>query len=199
MAIIEQEEIWLDVDQAAELTGYALEHLRRLIRLGKLHAQKRQGRWFMAQSELLAYVESVQQGRKPRPPTLMAPAGLRLWLPKPTSRITTRIHADVNGVPCHFSRLDMEYPPCNEDKLADVAPGTHGFYTLSIRSAAATIRWLEQQFVRGSMQIVVPRNGIVVTYSRPVDTVRETVEPSFTGNMSAAFGFYKAHVAPIQS
>jgi len=179
------------------LTGYALEHLRRLIRLGKLHAQKRQGRWFISRVELLTYVESVKQGRKPRPPTQMAPTGLRLWFPKSHARTPARIQAEVNGNACVFARLDIEYPKSADEKLIDLAPGMAGFYTISVRAPVPIVRWMEQQFARGEMNITVPRNGIVITYARPVDCVCETVEPSFTGNASAAFGFYKAHVEAL--
>ena len=194
MNTIEAQEQWLDVDQAAELTGYAFEHLRRLIRLGKLRAQKRQGRWFIARAELESYVDVVKQGRRPRPPTPMTPAGLRLWLPKPHSRTSARIHAIVNGSPFSFTRLDMEYPKTNDERLQDLAPGFAGFYTVSVRAVAPTVRWMEQQFLRAELSIIVPRNNISITYTKPVDYVCETVEPHFVGNMSAAFGFYKAHV-----
>ena len=91
----------------------------------------------------------------------------------------------------------MEYPKSNDEKLADIAAAKAGFYTISVRAVVSTVRWMEQLFRQGQINIVVPRNGIAVVYSKPVDSVCETVEPSFTGSLSAAFGFYKAHVEPI--
>ena len=62
-------EDWLTAQEAANLSGYHLEHIRRLIRAGELDARK-WGKitWMVNRESLLAYMsEMEQEGRKRGP------------------------------------------------------------------------------------------------------------------------------------
>ncbi len=61
---------WLTVTQAAELVGYHPDHVRRLIRLGKITADKFATVWRVDRRSLLAYVKAAEkQGEKRGPKT----------------------------------------------------------------------------------------------------------------------------------
>jgi len=62
---------WLTVTQAARLSGYNADHLRELIRDGKIEAQKFSIVWMVDRESLLAYKAKAQasgekRGRKPQ-------------------------------------------------------------------------------------------------------------------------------------
>ena len=50
---------WLTTPEAAQLTGYTSDHVRRLIALGKIEGQKRGRDWLVKQSSLLAHVRKA--------------------------------------------------------------------------------------------------------------------------------------------
>ncbi len=51
---------WIPTDEAMRPTGYNAEYLRRLIRQGKVKAQKFGAVWQISRSSLLAYRENAQ-------------------------------------------------------------------------------------------------------------------------------------------
>jgi excisionase family DNA binding protein len=60
---------WLTVQEAAKLSGYNPEHIRRLVRENKIQARKFSIVWMVNRVSLLAYLEKVQsmgekRGRK---------------------------------------------------------------------------------------------------------------------------------------
>lgn len=52
---------WLTVQEAAKLSGYHAEHLRLLVRQGKLSAHKFGPLWAISKFSLLAYLEIAQK------------------------------------------------------------------------------------------------------------------------------------------
>jgi excisionase family DNA binding protein len=61
-------EDWLTTEQAAELSGYHIVHVRKLLLSGKLHGRKWGQAWQVSRESLLAYVqESTQRGEKRGP------------------------------------------------------------------------------------------------------------------------------------
>jgi excisionase family DNA binding protein len=61
---------WLTVRDAAKLSGYNPEHIRRLIREGEIEGRKVSIVWLVNRESLLAYVTKAQamggkRGRKP--------------------------------------------------------------------------------------------------------------------------------------
>jgi excisionase family DNA binding protein len=59
---------WITTKQAAEISGYHAEYIRRLIRSGDIEAQKLGRDWVMKRADLLAYVRSAEKkGRKRGP------------------------------------------------------------------------------------------------------------------------------------
>ena len=62
---------WITTAKAAELTGYTLRHLHRLLRLGDVKGRKWGREWQVSRSSLLAYVKTAgelgeKRGPKPR-------------------------------------------------------------------------------------------------------------------------------------
>jgi len=61
---------WLSVDEAAELSGYNAQHLRRLIRSGQIKAQKKGLMWWIEKKSLLTLIteagKSEDQRRGPK-------------------------------------------------------------------------------------------------------------------------------------
>ena len=55
---------WLTVNEAADLSGYHPEHIRRLIREEEVAAKKFSIVWMVSKLSLLAYMKS--QGRPPQ-------------------------------------------------------------------------------------------------------------------------------------
>jgi hypothetical protein len=62
-------EKWITTTDAKALTGYNAEHIRRLVRAGKIKAKKWGKEWMIEQNSLLAYRESEGRGPKTRPET----------------------------------------------------------------------------------------------------------------------------------
>ena len=61
---------WITTVEAAELSGYHIDHIRRLIRGGKIIARKWIRDWQVSRSSVIVYLEEVnQQGgrRGPKP------------------------------------------------------------------------------------------------------------------------------------
>ena len=61
---------WLTVNEAAKLSGYDPEHIRRLIREDEIKARKFSIVWMVNRESLLEYVKKAQtwgkkRGRKP--------------------------------------------------------------------------------------------------------------------------------------
>jgi excisionase family DNA binding protein len=52
---------WISVEEAAELSGYSEEQLRRLIREKQVTADKKGGRWWVDQKSLLSYLKASKQ------------------------------------------------------------------------------------------------------------------------------------------
>lgn len=61
---------WITTQEAAELSGYHVNHLRRLIRAGDIQARKISFLWFVQRQSLLDYmaraVESDDKRRGPK-------------------------------------------------------------------------------------------------------------------------------------
>ena len=59
---------WLTVNEAADLSGYHPEHVRRLVRQGAVAAKKFSIVWMVSKDSLLAYLKSQDkppQDQKP--------------------------------------------------------------------------------------------------------------------------------------
>ena len=52
---------WLTTEQAAELSGYHPDHLRRLIRAGEIRAKKLSFLWLVHRQSLLDYMAQAEQ------------------------------------------------------------------------------------------------------------------------------------------
>jgi excisionase family DNA binding protein len=52
---------WLTVNEAAELSGYHPEHIRRLIRQGEIAAKKFSIVWMVSRNSLLEYTKSQEK------------------------------------------------------------------------------------------------------------------------------------------
>lgn len=54
---------WISVSEAAEITGYHPEHLRRLIRQGKLKAVRKGTMFWLDRGELSSFMDETQESR----------------------------------------------------------------------------------------------------------------------------------------
>lgn len=54
-------ETWISVTEAAKLSGYHPEHLRELIREGRIKARKVVTVWQIEQASLLAYIRAAEK------------------------------------------------------------------------------------------------------------------------------------------
>ena len=52
---------WLTVNEAASLSGYHPEHIRRLVRQGAVEAKKFSIVWMVSKDSLLAYIRNQQE------------------------------------------------------------------------------------------------------------------------------------------
>ncbi len=52
---------WITVQQAAELSGYHIEHIRRLIRMGEIEARKFATVWQVNRKSLFAYIRKAEE------------------------------------------------------------------------------------------------------------------------------------------
>ena len=62
---------WITVNEAAKISGYNNEHITRLIREGKINAQKFSIVWQVSRASLLKYISKTEKlgskrGRKPK-------------------------------------------------------------------------------------------------------------------------------------
>jgi hypothetical protein len=60
---------WLTVNEAAKVSGYHPEHIRRLVRQGSVEAKKFSIVWMVSKDSLLNYIrdqEKPPQDQKPR-------------------------------------------------------------------------------------------------------------------------------------
>jgi len=57
---------WLTTEQAAELSGYHVNHLRRLIRAGVIRAKKLSFLWLVHRQSLLDYMAQAEQSEDKR-------------------------------------------------------------------------------------------------------------------------------------
>jgi excisionase family DNA binding protein len=64
-------EKWITTDEAAELTGYDVEYVRRLLRKGKVQSKKFGAVWQVDRDSLLSYLRDSQNSddkrRGPKP------------------------------------------------------------------------------------------------------------------------------------
>jgi excisionase family DNA binding protein len=61
-------EEWLTTQEAAELSGYHPEHIRRLLRSGHLPARKWGQAWMISRDSLLEYLKTIEAKGKKRGP-----------------------------------------------------------------------------------------------------------------------------------
>jgi excisionase family DNA binding protein len=59
---------WITVNEAAKISGYNEEHITRLIRDGKIRAQKFSIVWQVSRASLLAYIEKTEKMGNKRGP-----------------------------------------------------------------------------------------------------------------------------------
>jgi excisionase family DNA binding protein len=59
---------WITTAEAARLTGYHPEHVRRLLLAGKVEARKFGPTWQVSRASLLAYVRKAEKRGKKRGP-----------------------------------------------------------------------------------------------------------------------------------
>ena len=52
---------WITTQEAAELSGYHADHLRRLIRAGEIRAKKLSFLWLVHRQSLLDYMAQAEQ------------------------------------------------------------------------------------------------------------------------------------------
>jgi excisionase family DNA binding protein len=57
---------WLTTQEAADLTGYNVQHVRRLARAGKVITQKWGKDWMIDRKSLLVYIETEGIGPEPK-------------------------------------------------------------------------------------------------------------------------------------
>jgi excisionase family DNA binding protein len=50
---------WVTTAEAAELTGYNVQYIRRLINTGRVHAKKWVRGWMVGKDALLAYQQAI--------------------------------------------------------------------------------------------------------------------------------------------
>ncbi len=61
-------EEWLTTTQAAELAGYTVEHMRRLMRENAIEGRKWYDRWQVNRDSFLAYLERIENQGERRGP-----------------------------------------------------------------------------------------------------------------------------------
>jgi excisionase family DNA binding protein len=61
---------WITTSQAAEISGYSMKHVRRLITSGKVIGQRFGRDWQISQASLLSYIRKAEKlGAKRGPKT----------------------------------------------------------------------------------------------------------------------------------
>ena len=67
---------WIDVTEAVEKAGYHPDHIRRLLRAGKIKAEHKGNMWWVDRASLQAYVDRVDElGTKRFDPRGVMPEG----------------------------------------------------------------------------------------------------------------------------
>ena len=61
-------EDWITTAEAAKLSGYHPDHLRRLLVAGKIKARKFSGVWQVSRADLLQFMRLTEQAGKKRGP-----------------------------------------------------------------------------------------------------------------------------------
>jgi excisionase family DNA binding protein len=52
---------WISVKEASELSGYDVQHVQRLLRQGKVHAEKKGGHdWWIDKASMQAYIKAMK-------------------------------------------------------------------------------------------------------------------------------------------
>ncbi len=76
---------WLTTQEAATLSGYDIQHVRRLAREGKIGAVKRGRDWWIDYEMFMAYLESMEadEDKRSGPKGKPDPGALRGPLPPP--------------------------------------------------------------------------------------------------------------------
>ena len=59
---------WLTTEQAAELSGYHIVHIRRLLRAGEIEGRKWGQAWQVSHTSLLKYIEKIEKSGEKRGP-----------------------------------------------------------------------------------------------------------------------------------
>ncbi len=59
---------WITTNEAAELSGYHPDHLRELIRAGKIYAEKKGNAWWVDRQSLLGYIRNIKKLGEKRGP-----------------------------------------------------------------------------------------------------------------------------------
>jgi excisionase family DNA binding protein len=59
---------WISVSEAAQITGYTPEHIRRLVSSGKVKGQRFASVWQVDRRSLLAYVKAAEKLGEKRGP-----------------------------------------------------------------------------------------------------------------------------------
>ena len=59
---------WITTAEAAQISGYHVDHIRRLIRARKLHARKWMRDWQVSRRSLLAYLDQMKKTGEKRGP-----------------------------------------------------------------------------------------------------------------------------------
>jgi hypothetical protein len=57
---------WISIEEAEGLSGYHPEHIRRLMREGKIYGEKKAGVWWIDRKSFLAYLKEAQQSKDNR-------------------------------------------------------------------------------------------------------------------------------------
>ncbi len=57
---------WMSVDEAATLSGYNPEHIRRLIRDGRILAEKKGWMWWVDRKSLTAFLQDSRKSEDQR-------------------------------------------------------------------------------------------------------------------------------------
>ena len=64
---------WITTEEASQLTGYSITHLRLLIRQNKVKADKKGGQYWVSRISLLAYVKETAETEDKRHGAKMKP------------------------------------------------------------------------------------------------------------------------------
>jgi excisionase family DNA binding protein len=59
---------WITTEDAASISGYHVDHVRRLIREGKVSARKWMRDWQVSRASLLDYISRMEEQGKKRGP-----------------------------------------------------------------------------------------------------------------------------------